>query len=56
MINIISSILAAGALAAGAGSAGTALLMGGQKLGTGRLLVILKNSRIIGRPNCNKVT
>ena len=38
MINIISSILAAGAMAAGAGSAGTALLMGGQKLGTGRLL------------------
>ena len=38
MINIISSILAAGALAAGAGSAGTALLMGGQNLGTSRLL------------------
>ena len=38
MINIISSILAAGAMAAGAGSAGTALLMGGQKFGTGRLL------------------
>ena len=28
MINIISSILAAGALAAGAGPAGTAILMG----------------------------
>ena len=38
MINIISSILAAGALAVGAGSAGTAILMGGQNLGTGRLL------------------
>ena len=38
MINIISSILAAGAMAAGAGPAGTALLMGGQKLGNGRLL------------------
>ena len=38
MINIISSILAAGAMAAGAGSAGTALLMGGQNLGTSRLL------------------
>lgn len=38
MINIISSILAAGALAVGAGSAGTAILMGGQNLGTGRFL------------------
>ena len=39
MINIISSILAAGALiAVGAGPAGTALLMGGQNLGTSRLL------------------
>ena len=38
MINIISSILAAGALAVGAGSAGTAILMGGQNLGTGKLL------------------
>ena len=38
MINIISSILAAGALAAGAGPAGTAILMGGQNLGTGKFL------------------
>ncbi|MBD23344.1 MAG: hypothetical protein CL572_06780 [Alphaproteobacteria bacterium] len=38
MINIISTILAAGALAAGAGPAGTAILMGGQNLGTGALL------------------
>ena len=38
MINIISSILAAGALAVGAGPAGTAILLGGQNLGTGKLL------------------
>ena len=38
MISIISSILAAGAIAAGAGSAGTAILMGGQNLGAGKFL------------------
>ena len=38
MINIISSILAAGALAVGAGPAGTAILLGAQNLGTGKLL------------------
>ena len=36
MINIISSILAAGALAAGAGPAGTAILMGGTKSRNGK--------------------
>ena len=38
MISIISSILAAGAMVAGAGPAGTAILMGGQNLGTGKFL------------------
>ena len=43
MISIISSILAAGAMVAGAGSAGTAILMGGQNLGTGKLLSFSRN-------------
>ena len=38
MISIISSILAAGAIAAGAGQAGSAILLGGQQLGSARFL------------------
>ncbi len=43
MISIISSILAAGAMVAGAGPAGTAILMGGHNLGTGKLLSFSRN-------------
>ena len=43
MINIISSILAAGAMVAGAGPAGTAILMGGHNLGQGKLLSFSRN-------------
>ena len=39
MISIISSILAAGAMVAGAGPAGTAILMGGHNLGTGKTFI-----------------
>ena len=39
MISIISSILAAGAIAAGAGQAGSAILLGGQQLGASRFYV-----------------
>ena len=45
VINILSSILAVGAIAGGAYDAGTAILMGGQHLGTARMLttLVLKN-------------
>ena len=38
MISIISSILAAGAIAAGAGNAAGALLLGGQQVGAAGFL------------------
>lgn len=42
-ISILSSILAVGAIASGAASAGTALLMGGQHLGTAKMLAFSRS-------------
>ena len=43
VINILSSILAVGAIAGGAYDAGTAILMGGQHLGTARMLAFSRS-------------
>ena len=51
MISIISSILAAGAIAAGAGQAGTAILLGGQQLGTARLLSFSRSQESLADQN-----
>ncbi|MFL2678843.1 MAG: M48 family metalloprotease [Alphaproteobacteria bacterium] len=51
MINIISSILAAGAIAAGAGQAGTAILLGGQKLGSASFLSFSRTQESLADQN-----
>ena len=43
VINVLSSILAVGAIAGGAYNAGTAILMGGQHLGTSRMLAFSRS-------------
>ena len=51
MINIISSILAAGAIAAGAGQAGTAILLGGQQLGSASFLSFSRTQESLADQN-----
>ena len=51
MISIISSILAAGAIAAGAGQAGSAILLGGQQLGTARFLSFSRSQESLADQN-----
>ena len=51
MISIISSILAAGAIAAGAGQAGSAILLGGQQLGAARFLSFSRSQESLADQN-----
>ena len=51
----ISSILAAGAIAAGAGQAGSVILLGGQQLGTSRFYHF-PGHKSHCRSNCNKTS
>ncbi|MAI30028.1 MAG: hypothetical protein CBC84_002775 [Pelagibacteraceae bacterium TMED124] len=51
MISIISSILAAGAIAAGAGQAGSAILLGGQQLGSARFLSFSRSQESLADQN-----
>ena len=55
MISIISTILAAGAIAAGAGEAGTALLLGGQNLGTASFLSFSRSQESLADQNAIKL-
>ncbi|MAZ46166.1 MAG: hypothetical protein CMM98_01115 [Rickettsiales bacterium] len=55
MISIISSILAAGAIAAGAGQAGTAILLGGQKLGAARFLSFSRSQESLADQNAMRL-
>ena len=56
MISIISSILAAGAIAAGAGQAGSAILLGGQQLRCSTFSFIFKVTRVTCRSKCNQTS
>ncbi len=51
MINVISSILAAGAIAAGAGQAGKAILLGGQKLSSASFLSFSRTQESLADQN-----
>ena len=55
MISIISSILAAGAIAAGAGQAGSAILLGGQQLGASRFLSFSRSQESLADQNAIKL-
>ena len=56
VINILSSILAVGAIAGGAYDAGTAILMGGQHLGTARMLAFSRSQESLADQTAIKIT
>tara|TARA_B100000287_G_scaffold297239_1_gene280380 strand:+ start:368 stop:1672 length:1305 start_codon:yes stop_codon:yes gene_type:complete len=55
IISIISSILAAGAIAAGAGQAGSAILLGGQQLSAARFLSFSRSQESLADQNAIKL-
>ena len=55
VINIISSVLAAGAIAVGAGPAATALMLGGQNLGAASYLSFSRSQESLADQNAIKL-